>query len=410
MAGLGFLPLEELGPDPNSLEAGMSLRSSRFTFLFTVLFALAVIASAQTRPRAKTAAKGKSTATTQPKYKGIWEPVSLQEDIDLGSVWFVDDKTGWVAGKHGTIMKTTDAGESWTAQLGGDPAAKGPDIADLFFVDATHGFAVGESESVIQNKLLGTSDGETWRQVGTVGTPMKGYRDYAFSSPTNGVFVEGGDGGGIYHTMDGGKTWKPALEHCVAKVRIQGLNKDLPCHLRSVDFVNESLGHAAGASTGGVVFVLRTEDGGASWSYLYVSEPGMGHNDENYFAQHVYFLDDNNGFVAVHRAKKMLITHDGGKTWDENPVPAVGRIRFADPEIGWAAEDNTFSFTTNGGKSWTQREFRFPNRAEAFSLPGRQRAYVVGRNGMVFRYSVVPFTYANKEGMDAPAMPAAKGD
>lgn len=391
----------------------MFARDRRILVALTLTLALFASGATQTRSKAKAGAKaaaGKSATDNKPKYKGIWEPVSLQQDIDLGSVWFVDDKTGWVSGKHGTIMKTTDAGETWTAQLGGDPAAKGADIKDLFFVDATHGFAVGESESVIQHKLLGTADGETWRQVGTVGTPMKGYHDYAFSTPTNGVFVEGGTGGGIYHTVDGGRTWKPALEHCVAKVRIQGLNKDIGCELRSVDFVNESLGHAAGASGGGVIFVLRTEDGGATWNYLSVSEPGVGHNDENYFAQHVYFLDDNNGFVSVHRAKKMLITHDGGKTWDENPVPVVGRIRFADPEIGWASEDNTFSFTTNGGKSWTQREFRFPNRSEDFSLPGRQRAYVVGRNGMVFRYSVVPVTYANKEGMDAPAMPAAKGD
>lgn len=382
-----------------------------FIALFLSL-CLATPLAAQTRTKAKSATPASKASLAKsaekPKFKGIWEPVSLQEDIDLASVWFVDNKTGWVSGKHGTIMKTTDEGANWTAQLGGDPAAKGPDIKDLFFVDATHGFAVGESERGISNKLLATSDGESWRQTGTIGTEYRGYRDYAFTSPTNGVFLEGSEGGGIFHTSDAGRTWKPVLPHCVAKVRIQGLNKDMPCHLRGVDFTNEALGHAVGASPGGVIFVWRTEDGGATWKQLYLSEPGMGHQDENYFQQHVYFLDENNGFVTVHRAKKMLVTRDAGQTWEESPVPVTGRIRFADPEVGWAAEGNTFSFTTNGGRSWTQREFRFPNRAESFTLPGRQRAYVIGRNGMVFRYSVVPITYANKEAIDAPAMPGPK--
>lgn len=383
----------------------------RALVVLVVLFALTVLLTSQTRTKSKAKSVGKAPAVAsagkqQPKFKGIWEPVSLTEDINLDSVWFVDDKTGWVAGAHGTIMKTTDEGATWTAQMGGDPAAKGPEIKDLFFLDATHGFAVGGTQSVIQMKLLATSDGETWHQAGTVGTPMHGYRDYAFTSPTNGVFVEEGDGGGIYRTVDGGKNWKEVMPQCVAKVRISGLNKDVPCHLRSVSFVNESLGHAVGASRGGVVFVLRTQDGGETWENLYVSEPGFGHNDENYFAQHVHFLDENTGFVTIHRAKKLISTRDGGKTWEEAPEPVVGEIHFADLQVGWIAEDNTFGITTDGGRHWTQREFRFPNRQESFSLPSRQRAYAVGRNGMVFRYSVVPITHVNKEGIDAPAMPA----
>jgi hypothetical protein len=41
----------------------------------------------------------------------------------------------------------------------------------------------------------------------------------------------------------------------------------------------------------------------------------------------------------------------------------------------------------------------------AFSLPARDRAYVVGDHGMVYRYRIVPIEYSAKGILDAPAMP-----
>ncbi len=54
------------------------------------------------------------------------------------------------------------------------------------------------------------------------------------------------------------------------------------------------------------------------------------------------------------------------------------------------------------GKS---RGFHFPASVKAYSFPARQRAYVVGDHGMVYRYRVVPIDYAGKNIIDAPMMP-----
>jgi hypothetical protein len=63
-------------------------------------------------------------------------------------------------------------------------------------------------------------------------------------------------------------------------------------------------------------------------------------------------------------------------------------------------------YSVNGGKSWMSRPVTFPASVNAFTFPSRRRAYAVGDNGMVFRYSVVPATYAGKQGsLAAPAMP-----
>ena len=64
------------------------------------------------------------TSTTAPRTKGVWEAVNFGEDIDLRDVFFVTPEIGYVSGNAGTLLKTTDAGASWTPLLGGDPQSQ----------------------------------------------------------------------------------------------------------------------------------------------------------------------------------------------------------------------------------------------------------------------------------------------
>ena len=50
----------------------------------------------------------KSAATaqrTEPKFKAIWEPVNVKEDIELRSVHFTSPEEGWVAGGRTVIAR-----------------------------------------------------------------------------------------------------------------------------------------------------------------------------------------------------------------------------------------------------------------------------------------------------------------
>ena len=54
----------------------------------------------------------------EPQSKGIWEPINYPEDVRLHSVYFVNDKTGWIGGsaagsKGGILLYTSDGGERW---------------------------------------------------------------------------------------------------------------------------------------------------------------------------------------------------------------------------------------------------------------------------------------------------------
>lgn len=76
----------------------------------------------------------------------------LLTDID-----FIDEKKGWVAGERGIILFTDDGGTTWKVQR--KPVFL--HLLDLFFLDELHGWAVGDwGEMVITD-----DGGKEWREL-----------------------------------------------------------------------------------------------------------------------------------------------------------------------------------------------------------------------------------------------------
>jgi photosystem II stability/assembly factor-like uncharacterized protein len=328
---------------------------------------------------------------------GIWEPVNYGEDLSLTDVFFVTPEIGYVSGAAGTILKTTDAGETWTPLLGGDPLSQERAVTQLWFVSPTVGWAAQVSS---KTNLFRTVDGETWEQIGIID---EHYEDFAFSSETEGVFVNDNL---IYRTQDAGKTWKQ-VNQCTAKAMIDGLARQVDCRLYKVRYVSPTVVYAlGGVYPGTAALITKSDDGGASWSLVSLIE------NENGWEGGFFFVDEKTGFLATKDAKSAYRTIDGGQTWTGIPATSIARrILFADPEVGWAMRYNQLSFTTDGGRRWSSRAIEFPAMANAFSLPRRDVAYAVGDHGMIYRYRVVPQgTPAAANSIVSVAMPPLAGD
>jgi photosystem II stability/assembly factor-like uncharacterized protein len=336
----------------------------------------------------------------QPKFKAIWEPVNVPEDIELKSVHFVSADEGWVAGgknvmQGGVIYHTKDGGKTWELQVG-DPGSSDRGFSDLRFVDATHGFAVQGSTGTT-HKLFSTSDGQTWIPSGTV--PEHRY-DYLFTTPTTGLAADWARQ--IIRTTDGGRKWQPVYR-CKIKAEIAGLTREADCYIHSIHFPDPSVGYAIGGplpeDAGNVL--AKTEDGGATWT-AWVVLPGERASESS-----LWFTDANTGVLRTQDGK-MFRTADGGKTWTGVSGQAEGKpdISFADGEVGWMVRYRKMVYTANGGKSWLSREIAFPAMVEDSSLPARDRGYAAGPHGMVYRYRIVPIDYAAKGMLAAPALAA----
>src|SRR5215468_5673484 len=118
----------------------------------------------------------------------------LPQGNNLRGASFVDANTGTVVGEHGTIVRTTDGGNSWTIQASGTTQT----LWDVSFIDANNGTAVGEGGTI-----LGTTDGGDHWITQASGTTLQ-LRGVSITDATNGTAV--GEGGTIVRTTDGGNS------------------------------------------------------------------------------------------------------------------------------------------------------------------------------------------------------------
>ncbi len=159
-------------------------------------------------------------------------------------LFFLDERHGWAVGFNG-VVHTADGGRSWS-WLGERRAVSGNAI---HFFDPTRGLVAGKHGRI----YMTTDAGESWKRV--TEAERSGTDDLlamTFVGPFRGW--AGGSEGAILHTSDGGHTWK--RQHNSDRRRIT-----------DIAFVNPSRGWALAAdrSTSSSV-ILSTVDGGATWN------------------------------------------------------------------------------------------------------------------------------------------------
>ena len=72
---------------------------------------------------------------------------------NLNSVFFTAADTGYVVGRDGTILKTTNGGTNWTAQTSGTTNV----LNSIYFTDANTGYTVGEIGTILKTINSGTT-------------------------------------------------------------------------------------------------------------------------------------------------------------------------------------------------------------------------------------------------------------
>ena len=150
--------------------------------------------------------------------------------INGSAIQFLDTGTGWMTGQR-SIRKTTDGGVTWTSVSLPLADGENPWLRDLDFVDAEHGWAVGD-----EGTILATADGGvTWTRQ-TNGVPPPRPRPLQIVHRAHGVDTLDLDG--------------PALGLTLMAVRFVDLDRGW-----TVGFFPDE----------GRSVVLRTDDGGATW-------------------------------------------------------------------------------------------------------------------------------------------------
>ena len=155
-----------------------------------------------------------------------------------------------------------------------------------------------------------------------------------------------GFGSNVYHTKDGGLTWKKQPTPARAK-------------LNAVYFVDSEQGWAVG----GRGTVLQTSDGGKRWR-LCSRRPTKAN------LRDVFFFDSSHGW-AVGDLSTFLKTDDGGKIWQVSEIePSAVSLTGVSFDLGTTGEptyglvvcaEGGIFRTLDGGKTWRVRRFRTAN-------------------------------------------------
>ena len=172
-------------------------------------------------------------------------------------------------------------------------------------------------------------------------TPSKlAEKDLLLSATMAGTrMIAVGEFGHVIHSDDGGKTW------------VQAKSVPTQVTLTSVYFLNDKIGYAGGHDT----TVIKTEDGGDTWTLAY-------HNVQ---AQSpimtVFFEDENHGF-AMGAFSFVIETKDGGKTWAQREL-VTGDNEDSHLNKAFATKDGTILVAAEFGKV-----FRSTDKGATFAV------------------------------------------
>ena len=204
-----------------------------------------------------------------------------------------------------------------------------------------------------------------------------------------------GGKGNVLKTADGGRTWR-ALPRPTEDV------------VRDVYFSDARTGwlvceaNIFSPRTEVRSYLLKTTDGGASWSRVLVTR-----DDAELLLVRVVFTDRAHGW-AFGELGALYYTQDGGESWSRRRVPTQRLLlgaSFIDAAQGWlVGAGSTILQTDDGGSRWlgAQTPLSEPTRINAVSFADARRGWAVGALGTVLATADGGRTWRRQEsGTDA---------
>lgn len=281
----------------------------------------------------------------------------LPQGNDLYSVHMFDQNTVIAVGIGSTVMKTTDAGNSWTIRRFADGTENG--IRSLYFFNSLIGVAVGAQGTIIRT----TDAGTTWTTQ-TTGTTRSLFSVH-FNDVNNGIAV--GRQGTILHTSDGGFNWT-----------LQSSNTDYD--LWGISYLSNATAIAVGGGYDTLFpyeshqIIIRTTDNGANWIPVYAA-PKCTLNV-------VCFADESDGWAAS--CDSIYHTTDGGITWFNQTAGSARGFFFFDSNVGFAVSGQIVRKTTDGGNSWTNDTLE-TNSMLSIKFYDANNGFIVGSTGTILK-------------------------
>ena len=298
-----------------------------------------------------------------------WEVINNGTADNLTDVCFIDNQIGWIIGYSGTLLRTTDAGESWNLII-----IPYQNLKAIQFVNQNTGWIVGDEGLIIKS----TDGGNTWYEQ--EGGQNYYLEDLHFFNDQVGIICGGTMGlGRLLRTTNGGNHWDEIA---------------LPIYsprLLSIFFLNNNLGWTTGANE----ILYRTIDAGISWDSIAYLAGGIMNS---HFG--LYFADSLNGNICGaeyhgtgNNNSSIYKSSDGGFSWTR--VAGVGYGIFNSLAYnttsnsiysvgngGWPGTVGRIYKSIDGGDNWEEVSNPSPETLNEITFT-EHKGWIVGRNGTI---------------------------
>jgi len=261
------------------------------------------------------AARDSAIVVVTPLAPGWYSQPSGAAGFALDGVFVLPDgRHGWAVGASGKVLATTNGGVSWSMQTSGTAA----NLSGVWFTSTTDGWAVGKAGVMIHT----TDGGASWTRVTSINASASEALDHVQFTARDTGWVVGGqasDHGVIFRTFDRGQTWQRQTPTTFA--------------LHGVSFATTTDGWAVGDN--GVV--LGTHDRGASYDLRAVCFPAVATG----------WTVGSSGVAGL-----ILRSDNGGASWTPQSANTSARLNavfFIDATHGWAVGENGVILHTSTG-------------------------------------------------------------
>ncbi len=308
------------------------------------------------------------------------EPPKIMKTTNGGSTWqnyvitatnewllstlFQDHNIGWVIGDKGTILKTTDGGNSWISQK----TNVNQMLWSIDIVDNDIGWVVGDNGKILKT----INGGDTWFEQQS-GTNLR-LECVDFVNSNVGWIVGGYTGPGtILKTTNGGYTWVTQFS-------------DQKFWLLFTKFLNQDMGWVVGANGK----ILKTTNGGLTWE-----------EQDSGISNWLLALDilNQDTLVAVGFQGTIIKTTNGGRNWINVSKSSYGNfesVKFLDSNVGYAVgNDGSIVKTSDGGMNWAYLKKVSSNGLYYVDFVDQTTGWAVGENGTIIKTTTGGITSDN---------------
>ncbi|HEY3250764.1 MAG TPA: T9SS type A sorting domain-containing protein [Ignavibacteria bacterium] len=259
----------------------------------------------------------------------------------LTRIQFVDTLYGWASGDSGIVIHTTNSGQSWIIQNTGFTGS----IEDMFFLNRSLGWAVGNDVYFTGSKILKTTNGGVIWQVSVYPDTAIVFSAIHFLDSLTGFLS--GYTGQIYKTTNGGSIWFPCRFDTLSCFLYQFPKTN-------INFFNSQTGYACGGVMDLQGIIWKTTDSGLNW-FTYCVAPEPFKRIKPLYANKIVATGGDYEFGA-----SVVQSVDGGNRWlyDTTRLFGVGTaFAYRTPSELWIplSIDTAWALSLDSGgyqKSW----------------------------------------------------------